>query len=124
MPAATYVREKSYIFECLRCRELLRTRMSAPAAFRVAFSTAPDTLGLTHLGLFVTCYIDSRFPERVKSKARAAIALMNRMRILLQQKETGLYFKDIESWVRTSAEAMDFVSSTSAIEFCVVNKLG
>ena len=48
---------------------------------------------------------------------------MNRMRILLQHKETGLYFKDIDSWVRTSAEAMDFVSSTAAIDFCVANKL-
>ena len=45
------------------------------------------------------------------------------MRIVLQQKETGLYFKDIEAWVRTSSEAMDFVSSTAAIDFCVLNKL-
>jgi len=48
---------------------------------------------------------------------------MNRMRILLQHKETGLYFKDIDSWVRTGAEAMDFVSSTAAIDFCVSNKI-
>jgi len=48
---------------------------------------------------------------------------MQRMRILLQQKETGCYFKDIGSWVRDTAEAMDFVSSTAAIEFCVNNKL-
>jgi len=45
------------------------------------------------------------------------------MPILLQNKETGLYFKDIDAWVRTSGEAMDFVSSTAAIEFCVSNKL-
>ena len=45
------------------------------------------------------------------------------MRILLQQKGTGLYFKDIDSWARNSAEAMDFVSSTAAIEFCAANKL-
>ncbi len=45
------------------------------------------------------------------------------MRILLQQKDTGLYFKDIDSWIRSSAEAMDFVSSTAAIEFCMVNKI-
>lgn len=45
------------------------------------------------------------------------------MRILLQQKETGLYFKDIDSWTRTSSEAMDFLSSTAAIDFCVSNKL-
>jgi hypothetical protein len=45
------------------------------------------------------------------------------MRILLQQKETGLYFKDINSWTRSTAEAMDFLSSTAAIDFCVLNKL-
>lgn len=42
---------------------------------------------------------------------------------MLQNKLSGLYFKDIEAWVRDSAEAMDFVSSTAAIDFCVVNKL-
>ena len=45
------------------------------------------------------------------------------MRILLQQKETGLYFKDVGSWVRHSAEGMDFLSSSAAIDFCVTNKL-
>ena len=48
---------------------------------------------------------------------------MTRMRILLQQKETGLYFKDVGSWTRDTGEAMDFVSSTAAIEFCMLNKL-
>ncbi len=45
------------------------------------------------------------------------------MRILLQQKETGLYFKDVGSWTRDTRDAMDFVSSTAAIEFCMVNRL-
>lgn len=45
------------------------------------------------------------------------------MRILLQQKETGLYFKDVEAWTREAAEAMDFLSSTSAIDFCVMNRI-
>lgn len=45
------------------------------------------------------------------------------MRILLQQKATGLYFKDVGTWVRSGSEAMDFVSSTSAIDFCVANRL-
>jgi hypothetical protein len=45
------------------------------------------------------------------------------MRILVQQKTSGLYFKDIDAWARTSAEAMDFVSSSAAIDFCVSNKL-
>ena len=45
------------------------------------------------------------------------------MRILLQQKETGLYFKDVGSWTHASLDAMDFVSSTAAIDFCAANKL-
>jgi hypothetical protein len=45
------------------------------------------------------------------------------MRIVLQQKDSGLYFQNIDSWVRHSSEAMDFVNSTAAIEFCVTNKL-
>jgi hypothetical protein len=45
------------------------------------------------------------------------------MRILVQQKETGLYFRDIDAWVRRSAEAMDFLSSTAAMDFCTANKL-
>jgi len=48
---------------------------------------------------------------------------MNIMRILIQQKETGLYFKDVDAWTRNPAEAMDFLSSTSAIDFCVMNKI-
>ncbi len=45
------------------------------------------------------------------------------MRILLQAKKTGLYFKDIDAWVRDHFDAMDFVSSGAAIDFCVANKL-
>jgi hypothetical protein len=45
------------------------------------------------------------------------------MRILLQHKQTGEYFSDIDSWVKNSSDAMDFISSTAAIEFCVTNKL-
>ena len=45
------------------------------------------------------------------------------MRILLQQKETGLYFRDIDSWDSDPLEAMDFLSSTVAIDFCVANKI-
>ena len=48
---------------------------------------------------------------------------MQRMRILLQQRDTGLYFKDIDSWTGDKSEAMDFVSATTAIEFCAANKL-
>lgn len=45
------------------------------------------------------------------------------MRILIQKKDSGLYFKDIQSWTPSSVEAMDFLSSTTAIEFCVTNKI-
>ena len=45
------------------------------------------------------------------------------MRILLQPKETGLYVKDVGAWTREPAGAMDFISSTKAIDFCVTNKI-
>jgi hypothetical protein len=45
------------------------------------------------------------------------------MRIILQQKDTGLYLNEVGLWVRDSVGAMDFVSSTTAIDFCVTNKL-
>jgi hypothetical protein len=45
------------------------------------------------------------------------------MRILLQQKDSGLYFKGLDAWVRNSLEALDFVSSTAAIEYCAQAKL-
>jgi len=48
---------------------------------------------------------------------------MRPMRILVQQKETDLYFKDIDSWTPNSSEAMEFVGSTAAIAFCVRNRL-
>jgi hypothetical protein len=45
------------------------------------------------------------------------------MRILLQQRDSGLYYKDSDSWTSDSAEAADFVSSTAALDFCAANKL-
>ena len=45
------------------------------------------------------------------------------MRILLQQRDTGLYFEDIDSWTAESTEAMDFVGSTAALDFCAANHL-
>ena len=45
------------------------------------------------------------------------------MRILLQRKESGLYFRDVDSWDMDPIEAMDFLSSTAAINFCVANKI-
>ena len=45
------------------------------------------------------------------------------MRILIQKKDSGLYFRDIEDWTASSIHAMDFLSSSTAIEFCVLNKI-
>ncbi len=45
------------------------------------------------------------------------------MRILLQEKETGLYLKDVGSWTPQPMAAMDFLSSTKAIDFCVTNRI-
>jgi hypothetical protein len=45
------------------------------------------------------------------------------MRILLQQRETGLYLKDVDLWTGDRSEAMEFVSSTTAIDFCKINRL-
>jgi hypothetical protein len=45
------------------------------------------------------------------------------MRILLQQEQTGLYFEDIGAWTAESTAAMDFLSSSAAMEFCARNGL-
>ena len=45
------------------------------------------------------------------------------MRILLQQKNNGLYFKDNGAWTRDAGEALDFLSSTKAIDFCMANRI-
>lgn len=45
------------------------------------------------------------------------------MRILLQNKESGEYFKDVGDWTLNPSEAMDFLSSMKAIDFCVTNKM-
>ncbi|MGO8677639.1 MAG: hypothetical protein ACLQVX_17415 [Limisphaerales bacterium] len=45
------------------------------------------------------------------------------MRILVQQKDSGLYLKGLDVWVRKSLEAADFVNSTAAIDFCARQRL-
>ena len=45
------------------------------------------------------------------------------MRILLQQKGTGFYLTGVDAWSAHSSEALDFVSSTAALDFCAVNKV-
>ncbi len=62
--------------------------------------------------------------SRRVAEASERHSAMKRMRILLQQKETGMYFRDVGLWVPNAAEAMDFVSSTAAIDFCTANRLG
>jgi len=45
------------------------------------------------------------------------------MRILLQQKNTGLYLKHPGVWVVNAGEATDFLSSTKALAYCAANKI-
>ena len=45
------------------------------------------------------------------------------MRILLQQIDNGLYFKENGVWTRDAAEGMDFLSSTKAIDYCMANRI-
>lgn len=45
------------------------------------------------------------------------------MRILLQHRLTGLYLQEDLSWTRQSTEALDFLSSSTAIDFCATNRL-
>ncbi len=45
------------------------------------------------------------------------------MRILLQQKNTDLYFKDLGAWTPNAADASDFLSSTKALAFCAAHKI-
>jgi len=49
--------------------------------------------------------------------------IVQRMRILVQQKDSGLYFKGPNVWVRNSLEAVDFVNSNAAIDFCARQRL-
>lgn len=45
------------------------------------------------------------------------------MKVLLQHRGSGLYLKEIGVTTGDRAEALDFLSSTQAIEFCMVNKI-
>jgi len=45
------------------------------------------------------------------------------MKVLLQHKESGLYLKDVGLTTPSAAEAMDFLCSTQAIEFCAMHKI-
>jgi len=45
------------------------------------------------------------------------------MRILLQQKNSGLYLKDLGAWTPNAADATDYLSSTKALAFCAAHKI-
>jgi hypothetical protein len=45
------------------------------------------------------------------------------MRILVQQKNSGLYFKELGAWTPNAADGTDFLSSTKALAFCAANKI-
>ncbi len=45
------------------------------------------------------------------------------MKVLLQHKESGLYLKDIGDTTHDTMDAMEFLSSTQAIEFCASHKI-
>ena len=45
------------------------------------------------------------------------------MKVLLQHKESGLYLKEHGVTTDDRAEALDFLSSTQAIEFCAAHKV-
>lgn len=45
------------------------------------------------------------------------------MKVLLQDKESGFYFKEAGVTTRDTWDAMDFLSSSRAIEFCAIRKL-
>jgi len=45
------------------------------------------------------------------------------MKVLLQHKETGLYLKAVGFTTPNSADALDFLSSSQAIEFCAAHKI-
>lgn len=44
------------------------------------------------------------------------------MRVLIQDRQTLLYFKDIHGWASHAIEAFDFRSPRAAAEFCRVNR--
>jgi hypothetical protein len=45
------------------------------------------------------------------------------MKVLLQHKESGLYLKELGLTTPNVAEAMEFLSSTQAIEYCAIHKI-
>ena len=48
---------------------------------------------------------------------------MQRMRIVLQETRTGQYLKELDAWSADSSEAKDFVSSTTAFDYCMAHHI-
>jgi hypothetical protein len=69
--------------------------------------------------LFATL-VGSRFDDGARDGRRR---IANAMRILLQQKNTGLYFKESGVWTQSAAEAVDFLSSTKAMAYCATHRI-
>ena len=85
-----------------------------PAIFHVGI-IAPE-LSQKHLHVLRVCVFQVMPGDAVRKSPGA-------MRVLLQEKETGLYFEEVGHWTPAPKEAMDFLSSTKAIDFCVANKI-
>ena len=47
----------------------------------------------------------------------------SQMKVLLQSKATGLYLKSANATTASADEALDFMGSTQAAEFCAENKI-
>jgi hypothetical protein len=45
------------------------------------------------------------------------------MKVLLQHKDSGHYLQDVGLTTPNAADAMEFLSSTKAIEFCAAHKI-
>lgn len=45
------------------------------------------------------------------------------MRIVLRNSETSLYLQNLGSWVKSANEALNFMNSIRALQFCVFHKL-
>ena len=45
------------------------------------------------------------------------------MKVVLQQKMSGLYLKGAGTWTPNTTDAMDFMSSSRVTEFCAAHKI-
>jgi hypothetical protein len=71
----------------------------------------------------ITVFPIPQFWPGFKAGEVATSETVKAMRIVLQHKDSGLYLLDANTWTQHSLEALDFVSSTKAIEFCDRHKI-